>query len=91
MPKAKAGVSHWRQELVSIQHANRMIRQLVRKLLSEQIGSQSYHNLLTKIALETGTSDDAVNELRRIGDEYCTPSSLPSAMCTPSRSGIRRG
>ena len=68
MPKAKPGGYHWKQELASIQLANRAIRQLVRKLMSEPRGSQAYQGLLTRIALETGASDDAVDELRKIGE-----------------------
>lgn len=68
MPKAKIGGYHWQQELVSIQNANRSIRQLLRRLMAERPGTQAFNALLTRIALETGTSDDALNELRKISE-----------------------
>ena len=68
MPKSKPGGYHWAQDIVQIRNANRRIRQLVRKLLGQRPGEQGYHNLLTEIALETGASDDALDDLRVISE-----------------------
>ena len=67
MTKAKRGGYYWKQDLAQVRASNREIRGLVRRILDGNPGPQERAVLLTRIALATGASDDAIRDLERIG------------------------
>lgn len=69
MPSAKPYGYHWRQDIAKARNANRAIRRAVKRILEERPGPMETAALLTRIALATGESDDAIRELEKIAED----------------------
>ena len=68
MPKAKPGGYHWKQDIIQAQNANKRIRKIIRRILDDRPGPQEMAALLTRIALATGESDEAIRDLEKIAE-----------------------
>lgn len=69
MPKAKVSGYHWRQDITRVRNANRAIRRAVKRILEDRPGPMETAALLTRIALATGESDEAIRDMEKITEK----------------------
>lgn len=69
MPKAKVSGYHWRQDIARVRNANRAIRRAVKRILEDRPGPMETAALLTRIALATGESDEAIRDMEKITEK----------------------